>query len=58
MGSWRFRCCPKCGGDMHLGDDPKDGWQEECLQCGYCINRNGKVIVQEMVERRFKEVKA
>ena len=57
MGSWRLRCCPKCGGNMHLGEDPKDGWQEECLQCGYSIDRNVKGTVPKKVERLLKEVK-
>ncbi len=31
---WRFRGCPKCGGDLFVDYDI-NGWYEECLQCGY-----------------------
>ncbi len=31
---WRFKGCPKCGGDLFVDCD-LDGWYEECLQCGY-----------------------
>lgn len=54
---WRLKACPRCGGDTHLENHPRDGWQEECLQCGYSIDRNEKATVQEMAERLFKEVK-
>lgn len=31
---WKFRSCPKCGGDLYVDYD-LNGWYEECLQCGY-----------------------
>ena len=31
---WRFKGCPKCGGDLFVDYDMV-GWYEECLQCGY-----------------------
>jgi DNA-directed RNA polymerase subunit M/transcription elongation factor TFIIS len=31
---WRFKGCPKCGGDLFVDYDI-NGWYEECLQCGY-----------------------
>ncbi len=31
---WRFRCCPRCKGDLWIEKD-FDGWYERCLQCGY-----------------------
>ena len=31
---WRFKGCPKCGGDLFVDYD-MNGWYEECLQCGY-----------------------
>lgn len=31
---WKFRACPKCGGDLFVDYDV-NGWYEQCLQCGY-----------------------
>jgi len=31
---WKFKSCPKCGGDIFLDSD-QYGWFEHCLQCGY-----------------------
>lgn len=42
---------------MHLEKNPKDGWQEECLQCGHSIDRNEQATPKEKAERLFKEVK-
>jgi DNA-directed RNA polymerase subunit M/transcription elongation factor TFIIS len=33
-GMWKFRSCPKCGGDLYVDYD-LNGWYEQCLQCGY-----------------------
>ena len=30
----RFKCCPRCGGDMHQGRDIY-GEFDTCLQCGH-----------------------
>ncbi|MFO8100980.1 MAG: hypothetical protein R6U37_02260 [Dehalococcoidia bacterium] len=33
---WRFRACPKCGGDVYIDQDPITGeWQQVCLQCSH-----------------------
>jgi ssDNA-binding Zn-finger/Zn-ribbon topoisomerase 1 len=32
---FRFKSCPKCKGDVILGNKDKHGWYEQCLQCGY-----------------------
>ena len=31
---WKFKSCPKCGGDLFIDWD-LDGWYVQCLQCGY-----------------------
>jgi ribosomal protein S27AE len=31
---WKFRSCPRCGGDIFL-DSEEHTWFEHCLQCGY-----------------------
>ena len=48
MGGFRFNSCPRCKGDIMLGNKDKYGWYEQCLQCGYL--RDPEIIVQ--VERQ------
>ncbi len=31
---WKFKCCPRCQGDVFL-DKGMDGWYEKCLQCSH-----------------------
>ena len=31
---WKFKMCPRCGGDIFVDRD-MDGWYEVCLQCSY-----------------------
>jgi hypothetical protein len=31
---WKYRACPRCGGDIFMDRD-EGGWFESCLQCGY-----------------------
>jgi hypothetical protein len=35
VGMWRFKACPRCGGDLYLSDDHYFRALEHCLQCGY-----------------------
>lgn len=34
MGMWKFKGCPRCGGDLFI-ERNLDGWYEQCLQCSY-----------------------
>ena len=34
MVEWKFKSCPRCGGDIFIAKDI-DGWYEQCLQCSY-----------------------
>jgi ribosomal protein S27AE len=34
MTKWKFKSCPRCGGDI-LIDHDLDSWYAQCLQCGY-----------------------
>jgi len=34
MGTWKFKSCLRCGGDMFIATD-MDGWFEQCVQCSY-----------------------
>lgn len=35
MGKWRFKSCPRCGGDLFVERDLDKNWYEQCLQCAY-----------------------
>jgi ribosomal protein S27AE len=43
---WRFKSCPKCGGDVFIDRD-MNGWYEQCLQCGYIHDMETIVEVKE-----------
>lgn len=34
MVTWRFKDCPRCGGDTYIDRDI-DGWFQQCLLCAY-----------------------
>ena len=34
MAMWKFKGCPRCGGDVFLDRD-MENWYEQCLQCSY-----------------------
>ncbi len=34
MVMWKFKSCPRCGGDFFIDKDG-DGWYKQCLQCGF-----------------------
>jgi len=34
MGTWKFKSCPRCAGDMFIEKD-MDGWLEQCMLCSY-----------------------
>jgi hypothetical protein len=53
VGVLLLNSCPKCKGDMTLGNKDQYGWYEQCLQCGYL--RDLETIVQ--VEEQPAEVK-
>jgi DNA-directed RNA polymerase subunit M/transcription elongation factor TFIIS len=48
---WRFKGCPKCGGDLFVDYD-LNGWYEECLQCGYL--RDLKTIFEVKAQKAEK----
>ena len=51
---WRFKGCPKCGGDVFIDYD-LNGWYEECLQCGYLHDL--KTILEVREEKPVKAAK-
>ena len=52
---WRFKGCPKCGGDLFVDYD-LNGWYEECLQCGYLHDL--RTILEVKEDKPEKLVKA
>ena len=44
MSTWKLGGCNKCGGSLFIDRD-KDGWYEECLNCGY--QRQLTTVVRE-----------
>jgi len=46
MVMWKFKSCPRCGGDIFVDRDPYS-WYEQCLQCGYLRDMPGTVKVYQ-----------
>ncbi len=57
MATWKFKGCPKCGGDVFLDRDMED-WYEQCLQCSYRHEMKSIAEFQEAAEREEKLVLA
>lgn len=53
-GMWRFKGCPKCGGDVFVDYDVS-GWYEQCLQCGFL--RDLKTVLEVREEKPTKTEK-
>jgi DNA-directed RNA polymerase subunit M/transcription elongation factor TFIIS len=51
---WRFKSCPKCGGDVYIDKD-QYGWFEHCLQCGYIGQLKSVVEAKEQQVEKGKE---
>jgi hypothetical protein len=54
MTMWKFKRCPRCGGDLFIYDD-LDGWYEECLQCAYERELKNPEPVRGTAVRKVKE---
>ena len=52
MVMWKFKCCPRCGGDMFLDSD-LDSWYEQCLQC--CFRNELRDMAEFKQERAERE---
>lgn len=42
MARWKPKSCPRCLGDMFIGND-EDGWYEKCVQCSYQIGLHAEI---------------
>lgn len=51
---WRFKACPRCGGDNFIDRD-RDGWYEQCLQCGHGVRSAALVQMTRTEASRKKE---
>jgi DNA-directed RNA polymerase subunit M/transcription elongation factor TFIIS len=51
---WRFKGCPKCGGDLFVDYDMV-GWYEECLQCGYLHDLRTRLEVKEQKTEKSEQ---
>jgi len=53
MRAWKFRSCPRCGGDLFLDREIDNSWHEHCLQCSYRHElRNIEEFHSESVQRK------
>lgn len=43
---WRFKSCPRCGGDTFI-DRELNRWYEHCLQCGYMCDLENIIKVKQ-----------
>jgi ribosomal protein S27AE len=53
---WRFKSCPKCKGDVILGNKDRHGWYEQCLQCGYVHDLQTIVEVETQLVKARKKI--
>jgi len=54
MVMWKFKECPRCGGDIFLDRDLVS-WYEQCLQCSYRHDLRSLVDFHEQLAQRKKE---
>jgi hypothetical protein len=52
----RLKSCPKCKGDVILGNKDKNGGYEQCLQCGYIHDLQTIVEVDEQLVKTINKV--
>jgi len=55
MVRWKFKSCPRCGGDLFI-DREVDGLYEQCLQCGYLHPLPSEVAVRNSHEPKEESV--
>ena len=48
MVTWNLKSCPRCGGDMYIGND-LSGWYEQCLQCSHRLELKRTVELKQPV---------
>ena len=53
MRAWKYKSCPRCGGDVYLGKDEYD-WYKKCLQCSF--ERELKILKEYKQQRGTKKL--
>jgi len=53
----RFKCCPKCKGDVILRIKDKYGWYDQCLQCGYLHDLEVIAKIEQLPDEEQMEMK-
>ena len=48
------RPCPKCGGQLHL--DYAEGWEGNCLQCGFTLPLENEEVPAHLKPRSYSTV--
>ena len=54
MPRWKFKSCPRCGGDVFIDQD-LNGWYEQCLQCSHKHELKNLSRFKEPATRRERE---
>ncbi len=54
MAFWKFKSCPRCGGDVFLDQD-MESWYEQCLQCSYSHELKSIANFKEQPAEKRKE---
>ena len=55
MVMWKFKSCPRCGGDIFVDSD-QHSWYEQCLQCGYLRDMPNTVETYQYREKKEREL--
>ncbi len=50
--AWKYKSCPRCGGDVYIGKD-EHGLYEKCLQCSF--ERELKMLKEYKQQRETKK---
>ena len=51
---WKFKSCPRCGGDVFLDSDHRN-WYEQCVQCGYMRDLESVKNFEEVIGESWKK---
>ena len=57
VGTFSLNSCPRCKGDVLLGNEDQYGWYEQCLQCGYIRDLQTIVQVEQPPAEEKKKTK-
>ena len=58
MSKWKFKSCPRCGGDLLIEKDILYGWNETCFQCSFSRTLKEAVKTEKVLAKSDKEAVA